>query len=151
MIVFNRWAIVITVHSLNSVRMVFWINASVLKILYQIIFFNDSDGIIQFINESGSFSENDSHLGSTLAVASSMTRILFLWSSALARQINCFWPTDKFWPLSSSRWSSLFSVDEIKSTSSTCLSASQIASSVNSPTGSEYFYDTWFRILFANT
>ena len=36
MIVFKRWAIVITVQSLNSVLIVFWINASVLKLLVQI-------------------------------------------------------------------------------------------------------------------
>ena len=37
---------------------------------------------------------------STFAVASSITRILFFLNSALARHINCRWPTLKLEPLS---------------------------------------------------
>ena len=37
-------------------------------------------------------------LGSTLAVASSRTSILFLLRTALARQSSCLWPTDRFEP-----------------------------------------------------
>ena len=38
------------------------------------------------------------YIRSTFAVASSTTRILFLLSSALARHINCRWPTLKLEP-----------------------------------------------------
>ena len=38
------------------------------------------------------------HIRSTFAVASSITRILFLLNSALARHINCRWPTLKLEP-----------------------------------------------------
>ena len=37
-------------------------------------------------------------LGSTLAVASSRTSILFLLRTALARQSSCLCPTDRFEP-----------------------------------------------------
>jgi len=38
------------------------------------------------------------YIGSTFAVASSMTRILFLLNSVLAKHINCRWPTLKLEP-----------------------------------------------------
>ena len=38
------------------------------------------------------------YIRSTFAVASSITRILFLLNSALARHINCLWPTLKLEP-----------------------------------------------------
>ena len=38
------------------------------------------------------------YIRSTFAVASSITRILFLLNSALARHINCRWPTLKLEP-----------------------------------------------------
>ena len=38
------------------------------------------------------------YIRSTFAVASSITRILFLLNSALARHINCRWPTLKLQP-----------------------------------------------------
>ena len=38
------------------------------------------------------------YIMSTFAVASSITRILFLLNSALARHINCLWPTLKLEP-----------------------------------------------------
>ena len=47
------------------------------------------------------------YIRSTFAVASSITRILFLLNSALARHINCLWPTLKLEPPSDTSASNL--------------------------------------------
>ena len=70
--------------------------------------------------------------GSTLAVASSSTKILFLLTIALARHSNCFWPALKLLPL----WSIDWSRDEKALLSSTSWRADHNAASANSWNGS---------------
>ena len=84
-IVLSRCAIVNTVHSLNLLRIALCINSSVLK-------FN--------ITNTVQGNESFTYALSTLAVASSITRILLFFRIALAKQISCFWPTLKFEPFS---------------------------------------------------
>ena len=57
------------------------------------------------------------YIRSTFAVASSITRILFLLSNALARHINCRWPTLKLEPPSNTSASNSLSMLAITSLS----------------------------------
>lgn len=83
--VFKRWAIVNTVHVRNLCLMVFWIKISVLKIKYYFL-------------SKHKFYIFSFYCGSTLAVASSSTRILLFRTIALAKHTNCLWPTLKLDP-----------------------------------------------------
>ena len=83
--------------SLNLSRIVCWINISVLgnfrKNGYnKIVIVRTISRLYIF------FFSSTYYLCSTLAVASSITRILFWRRMAWARQTNCLWPTDKFEP-----------------------------------------------------
>ena len=61
------------------------------------------------------------YIRSTFAVASSITRILFLLNSALARHINCRWPTLKLQPPSDTSASNPLSKLTTTSFSWTCM------------------------------
>ncbi len=79
------------------------------------------------------------YLWSTLAVASSSTRIRFCRRMARAKQINCLWPTEKFAPpsvmLASNPAESSFTV----SLSFALSREFQRASSLYCPKGSRFF------------
>ena len=60
------------------------------------------------------------HIRSTFAVASSITRILFLLNNALAKHINCRWPTLKLEPPSDTSASNPSSKPKITCSSCTC-------------------------------
>ena len=82
MTVSRRWAMVSTVWSQNSSRMMLWMMASVLTWEW------DIEPHVQ----------RHTHSRSTLAVASSSTRMWFLFKRALPRQNSCLWPTLKLAP-----------------------------------------------------
>ena len=119
MIVFSRWAIVIVVQSENSLRIVCWMMASVLD-MYNNENIHTSHMTITHTqihtNTHSTYTwrwwscdyDVFTHVMSTLAVASSMTRILFLLRSALPKHISCLWPTLKLEPLSVTAASSWF-------------------------------------------
>ena len=128
-IVFNRWAIVKTVQSLNLSRMVSWINESVLM--------NKKN--IGFKILAGNLGKRCwNNFWSTLAVASSNTRILFLRSMARARQASCLWPTDKLVPPSVMTESSPADRSAMDSFNLTASKALQRRSSLYSPKGSKF-------------
>lgn len=93
--VIKRWAIVNTVHVRNLFLIVFCIKPSVLKIekthnlikCFIKIFFGIKILFLYYF-----------YCGSTLAVASSNTRILLFRTIALAKHTNCLWPTLKLDP-----------------------------------------------------
>lgn len=97
----SRWATVKTVHSRNFVRMVFWIKASVLQKTSKNV---QNVRKIKLLKYSKIYvktlSPKVSYSGSTFAVASSSTNILFLRSIARPRQTSCRCPTLKFDPFS---------------------------------------------------
>ena len=57
------------------------------------------------------------YIRSTFAVASSITGILFLLNSALARHINCLWPTLKLEPPSDTSASNYNPLSKLTTTS----------------------------------
>lgn len=72
------------------------------------------------------------YLTSTFAVASSMTRILLLFSRALARQMSCLWPILKLHPFSETKPSSPPSIISIVDLSWTYIWVSNCTKSSNS-------------------
>lgn len=92
MMVFKRWATVMTVQSANLVRIVSWISESVLK--YNAIMFTAN----RWATFPGNGSEKQDYRLSMLAVASSKTRIRLFFKMALARHISCLWPMLKLLP-----------------------------------------------------
>lgn len=81
----RRCATVNTVQSRNCSRIERWISSSVL--------YTKPD-------RPSSFARSNTHALSTLAVASSITKMRLFFSIARARQISCFCPTLRFDPLS---------------------------------------------------
>lgn len=79
---------------------------------------------------------NNTYSGSTLAVASSSTRILLFLRMALAKQINCRWPTLKLLPLA--KTSVCSPAGPVMSFSSTDANALHKAESAYSSNGSKF-------------
>lgn len=90
-IVFNLWAIVRTVQSLNLSRIVSWISVSVLSMNQKNIFQSRlKNEIVNHVFQL--------YFWSTLAVASSNTSMRFCLRIARAKHMSCLWPTEKFEP-----------------------------------------------------
>lgn len=104
MMVFRRWAMVMTVHSANLVRIVSWISESVLE--YNTIMFTAN----RWVTFASNGLEKQDYWLSMLAVASSKTRIRLFFKMALAKHISCLWPMLKLLPLRSTFWSRTKSV-----------------------------------------
>ena len=83
-------AMVRTVQSRKCRRMVSWMSLSVL--LKQLLVHKASQCHLYISTV------HISHIGSTLAVASSMTSTFLFLRSALARHSSCLWPTDRLEP-----------------------------------------------------
>ena len=83
--------------------------------------------------------QQDIYFGSTLAVASSRTNILFFLMIALAKQTNCLWPTDRLDPPSHISAFKPLDNPSMALVNWTWSKASQISTSLCSSKGSKFF------------